>query len=414
MSGVLMQQKIIVCFDKITIKKELLNLILKSNSSLKHLFNNYYEFEYDPIEFSHALSLFSKQRKSLEYHLSYYINAANLIFENIPNLGEYSKHITDRDRKRKSMEDIGVSLSSLFMVEAFGIQWQNISHVPFDSKLEKITPDFIAIKGTSRYFFEAKGTTSYQSISKFLKKAHEQVKSIKEASIAKLAFVSFIPSDNISPPPTMFVCDPVMLHLEGLNQDFVQKLHFLYVLKYSNFVKTYPVYRKLLKELVHQKYGVSGNIENNREQIDEIKKKIQKSFNDDLNRLSHFKLNDMDFIGEYTVLNFENGHIKIFQGIEQTIITKIVNFDQDIPFITNERGNKDVQTSIFSDGTIFVVEYSFKPKTNSRALPDKLDSPFFNQQLWIARSGLPQTHRANNSSSSTKFTVRRKVTVATK
>lgn len=408
-----MKQKIIVCFDKITIKKELLNLILKSNLSLKHLFNNYYEFEYDPVEFSHALSLFSKKSNPLEYHLSYYINAANLIFENISNLGEYSKHITDRDRKRKSMEDIGVSLSSLFMVKAFGIRWQNIAHVPSDSKLEQITPDFIALHGDSRYYFEAKGTTNYQSISKFLKKAHEQVKSITEASVAKLAFVSYIPLETISPPPTMFVSDPVMPHLEGLKEDVVQKLHFLNVLKYSNFEKTYPIYRKLLKELLYQKYQKREEIGDNREKIDSLKKKIQKSFNNDLKGLSHFKLNNMDFIGKYTVLDFENGYFKIFQGIEQTIITRIVNFDQDIPFITSKRGIKDVQTSIFSDGTIFVVEYFFKPKTKLKALPDKPDSPFSNQQLRRARSGLHQTNRTNNSYS-TKVTGRRKVLVTTK
>ena len=365
-----MSQKIFVDFERETINYALLNLILKSNPSIKQSFNNFYEFEFDPVEFGHALSLFSKLGNPLDFDLSYYLPQAKFIFENIADLGECKEHIKKKDPKRLSMEPLGVGLSSIFMVKSFGIPWQNISHVPTDITLEKESPDFIAIHGASKYFYESKGTTRALSIKKFMVKALSQVKSIKEKSLVKFAFVTYIPVEKLTPPPTIFICDPPTEHLLDLQEDMVQRLHFALVLKYSHFEKTHLIYWKILKEQFHLRYANQDKVERVSTKIKSLKEKIQISFEKELENRESFQLREMIFVGKSTKISFENGTIKIFQGIEKQLLNKIVNLEQNIQFLKNETDFENGQVSIFSDGTIFVIEYDFKSKDPGKGLPE--------------------------------------------
>jgi len=382
-----MSQIILVNFDRDTINGALLNLILKNNLSITHSFDNFYEFEFDPVEFGHALCLFSKLGNPLDFDLSGHLPQAKFIFENLADLGEYKEHIKKMDRKRHSMEDLGVSLSSMFMVKSFGIPWQNISYVPTDITLDKESPDFIAIHGALKYFYESKGTTRSLSIKKFMEKGRSQVKSIRENSLVKFAFVSYIPVEKLAPPPTMFISDPPTDHLLDLQEDMVQRLHFALVLKYSHFKKTHLIYRKILKEQFHLRYSNKGKAESVSTEIDSLMKKMQISFKNESENLESYHLRDMIFVGNSTRISFENGTIRIFQGIEERMLNKIVNLEQNLQFLNNESDFETVQASIFSDGTIFVIEYDYKSEDSAKGLPEKPDplTSFYKSRFEVSK-----------------------------
>ena len=102
---------------------------------------------------------------------------------------------------------------------------------------------------------------------------------------------------------------------------------------------------------------------------------MQISFKKESEKLESFQLRDMIFVGKSTKISFEKGAIRIFQGIEQKLLNKIVNLEQNIQFLKNEYDFERVQASIFSDGTIFVIEREHRSKDPSKSHPDKPD-PF--------------------------------------
>ena len=147
--------------DRQRTPQRIIDEINKNNTSLRKI-ADLSVFEFDLSDFQHAIEILSQVSPDRLPHLKPYIKYAKADLEELSSLTEYFRKYDQSDNRRKSMENIGVGLSSLFMNKSFLIDWRDISHIPKDhfpkgKRIQKV--DFIGYRGDLRYYYEAKGTT---------------------------------------------------------------------------------------------------------------------------------------------------------------------------------------------------------------------------------------------------------------
>lgn len=174
-----------------------------------------HEMEFDQLVFVHAYALLGSSPQRFGTDLQLYLSTVNTFFDWQASTG--NRHVTlagvsATDAKRRLSEDLGAVLSSLFMVNTYGVAWETIAQIPMNNKLSKKRPDFEGFDSSDqRYLFEAKGTTSLSSVEGALHKAIDQVKKYPEAAASKLAIVTYLAADERLFPSQTFVVDPPSL-----------------------------------------------------------------------------------------------------------------------------------------------------------------------------------------------------------
>jgi hypothetical protein len=136
---------LIVNFDKNTIPEKLMSEIITNNPNLRKTDEHQYVFDFELLDFQHALIELTPFPPD-EAHIKLYLQFTHVILKDLNSLSEYSEKFCLADHKRMTMEPLGVSFSSLFMVKSFGIKWQHIAHLPQEFYISVLRQFFLSVK----------------------------------------------------------------------------------------------------------------------------------------------------------------------------------------------------------------------------------------------------------------------------
>lgn len=334
-----------------------------------------FSFTFDLSDFQHAIEILSQVPPNRSVpHLKPYIQHAKADFGELASLSEYFHKFNDEDLKRNTMENIGVGLASLFMNKSFRIDWRDMSHIPKEHfpKGKKVKrADFIGFRGDLRYYFEAKGRTSKSSVSSAITNAKLQLRNIRFTAETKMAFVSYIPCDNLDFPPTLFVSDPPVDEGIDLDINMVRMLHYQNILNYSGFSVTSQTYAKLIRKFTKKKQmefeGLSNKV--SMRPIERSLKTLQKEFDRESTSMEMRTINNSRFIGTSARYETLDEGYTFFRGVNFEIIRKAVILDYTFDQLKDEVIVENGKASIFSDGTILhITRDSDKSKRKSPPL----------------------------------------------
>lgn len=355
--------KTFINLDSTTITPALHNQIRTSNSFLSTVEGNLYLFEFSDVVFSHALLLMGQNPNRFGYDLSHYINSTIFFFKNL-NASPFIVLATgSSDFKRRASEDLGVGLSSLFMVKSFGLQWETISQIPQNKKIAKLTPDFLGFdKPGNRFIYESKGTTQPDKIETTMNKALAQAKGYPLTTSQKMSIVSYFPSGTKSFPSYTFVADPPAPIINIFPPDISHStmLHYLKVLDYSGFKNTTNIYRDLLR--VQFKFDLKGDEEgpygfdSDRIEADNLREQAVTSFNNELQTQTQFEWHRRTFYGRNITTRIGELPVNIFMGVEPNYVYNGLKSHSEITSAENEfQEGATESVSTFSDGTVFRI-----------------------------------------------------------
>jgi hypothetical protein len=359
----MVKRKSIVKFDEDTISNDLIDMILSNNKYLSRTDDQLFSFEFDESTFLQAFLLLESNSDRFGDDLQDYLNSVVYRLRKIPYNEYIVIDIGDTGFKKRASECFGVGLSSLFMVESFKIQWQNICQIPQDRQLSRFTPDFLAYDSINTYIYESKGTTDPSSISQKMKKALEQSKSYRFLGANNyFGFVGYFPNNRNNIPTSLFIADPPIDNAIHFDDWHVKMFHYKNVLEYSNLKQTLPIFINLLKEKIrlelkqNQRNNGSLSDEDFRE-FEKLQKKLTTTFGNEYKILDKLEYQNKEFIGKNFEFKYDLNVLKMFLGINSDIIKDIINLQSESNFLENSyHEENDKQISIFSDGTILQLE----------------------------------------------------------
>ncbi len=292
--------------------------------------------------------------------LAFYLATVKTFFEKSPTVqtGFVSLvGITQTDTKKRLSEDLGVALSSLFMVEAFGITWDTIAQIPLNSKLSKKRPDFECFDAAgNRYLFEAKGTTALSSVDGALSKAIAQVKKYPEAANTKLAIVSFLSTDERLFPSQTFVVDPPSLP-DNIppTKRVAQLLHGEKVLQFAGLPQTAAAYLKALSFMLKEESADDGlpsySYSSDTNKLEALSTKLEEEIKQ--NNLQAREVKNDNFVGRNI---FEGQGVRIFAGVNRWQLEALTNLQFLSAGDTYLSIEGEDRHSFFSDGTCLLIE----------------------------------------------------------
>jgi hypothetical protein len=358
--------------------QKIIDEINENNYKLQRI-DDIYSFQFDLLDFQHAIEILSQVPPTSPVpELKPYLKNVKGHFEELSSLKDYFKKFTSSDLKRKTMEDIGVGISSLFMSKSFIIDWRDMSQIPkdhFPKGKKGKKADFIGFRGDLRYYFEAKGRTSKNSINSAIANAKTQLGNIQYSGETKMAFVTYIPCDDLDFPPTLFVSDPP--REEGIDIDIntVRMLHYQNILNYSGFLATSRVYSKLVSEIMKNKQSMSEKRSFSSMPIEKNLFKIHATFEKESASMERRKINNFEFLGKSTQYQNNDEVYTFFRGVDYNIIKKAVVLEYGINQLNDKVIVDEGKASIFSDGTVFAIDYESRLKDPTKGLPEKPD-PF--------------------------------------
>lgn len=355
--------KTFIYLDGETIKDNLKNQISANNNSLKLVENNLYLFEFDDVVFAHALLLMGQHPNRFGYDLSHYISSAVYFFKKLNTDGFIQLAIGSSDFKRRAAEDLGVSVSSLFMVQSFGLRWETIAQIPLNRKFSKYTPDFFGFDhNRNRFIYESKGTTHSEKIELTMDKALQQAKSYPESATNKIGIVSFFPSGKKTFPSFTFVADPPVSISNVFPPDEPHSImmHYLKVLEYSGFEETRNAYEDLLKA----KFKIDRSKEEEfalsyRDELDleKLQKQVLTLYRAEVKNRSQYEWREYLFVGRLVKIDLEDVSLEIFMGVEIKTLETILSLNSAIPKFENLKEQREQErNNLFSDGTLFRIK----------------------------------------------------------
>ena len=324
-----MKRKTMVRLDNDTIDSQVIQNVLTTNQKLSAIDRHIFMFEFDDTVFTHTLMLLGRNSNRFGYDLQYYLNSIGLISKNLPS--EYlTLDIGSSDFKRKASEDFGVGFSSLFMVESFGISWQNISQIPQNTQFSKFTPDFVAMSGEDKYIYESKGTTQANKLSEKIDKALNQSKSYTESTTKNnFAFVSYFPNNRKVFPTFMFIADPPARNFWHMDDWHVLMLHYKNVLEYSHFRETLRIFIELLKQKIkiERLEEEIFSLRYNREvrTFENLKNQLLETFERELENLNDLDFQNLKFVGKVIPVESDGLRVRLFLGVESKVIENVLN-----------------------------------------------------------------------------------------
>jgi hypothetical protein len=356
-----LEQNVLVWLDKNKISRPTIERIIQKKPGLQHIFENYYAFMFNSMEFSLAEAIHKKIRRKKQPNLQRNLHALRNLFENIKSINGYPYDYHSTEDKGKDMENVGVGFSCLFMNKFLTVPWERIAPIVAIGK----RPDHIGISDDRTYIFEAKGTMEPHKIASKFGEAEEQKKANGlPPSDEKLSFVTYVPDKNPSFPSTIFVSDPPSPQIPPLDRRIVILMHYENVLYYANLDKTRSLYSKVLKVEIDKRVsssttecdnGYPCNFEN-------LKQKLRAAFNAEKQKLDRLQNSGLEFIGKSFTIQTDKEKFKVFCGIDEKIITNIINLKTDIQFINSNDIAQDEKTAIFSDGSILHIDFESEPE----------------------------------------------------
>jgi len=360
-------------------------------------------FNFDLTDFQHAIEILSQVPVDTLPHLKPYIKYAKADLEELSSLTEYFHKFQQEDLKRKSMENIGVGISSLFMNKSFKIDWRDMSHIPkehFPKNKRIKKADFIGFHENLRYYFEAKGTTLKNNVNRGIAKAKEQLGNLHHAAETKMAFVSYIPCDNLDFPPTLFISDPPSDEEIDLDVNIVRMLHYQNVLGFSGFSTTFQSYSKLVRESIKKRqFEAAGLSENfSLRLMERLKLKVQTDFERESSSMQRLRMNNLEFIGNTAFYRSQEDGYSFFRGVNYDIMKKAIVLDYSFNPLRNENIINEGKVSIFSDGTVLHItresDKKRKPVSINKPPQETLVRKF---SAW-SRSSLSNSYRSSSDS----------------
>lgn len=371
--------------------QKIINQIVANKEYFKKTNDQYY-FEFNLIDFQHAIEILSDvDPKKPIPHLKPYIKHAKADLEELSSLSEYFYKFDHEDLKRNTMEGIGVGIASLFMNTSFKIDWRDMSHIPkehFSIGKKKKKADFIGYSSGSRYYFEAKGSTSASYVKIGMEKAKNQLANIQYNAETKIALITYIPCDDIDFPPTLFLSDPPVDDGIDLDVNFVRMLHYQKILKYAGFLKTSAFYSKLVTEIIHyrQKYQDKISFDFRSMPIEKNLSKTFTEFQKESALMERRNINRSEFIGISNQYSSEDGVFTFFRGVDFNIIRHAIALEFKIAPLKDEIIADEGKASIFSDGTILFNDFIGKSGDRKKGLPEKPDPSISTFQNLFERS----------------------------
>lgn len=312
---------------------------------------------FSPEIFLHAYVLLGESPQRFGSDLSLYLATVNSFFDKSSTVqtGFVSLvGITQTDTKKRLSEDLGVALSSLFMVEAFGVTWDTIAQIPQNSKLSKKRPDFECFDTAgNRHLFEAKGTTVLAGVDKALTNAIAQVKKYPESSNTKLAVVSFLSADDRLFPSQTFVVDPPTLP-DNIppTKRVAQLLHGEKILQFAGLSQTGAAYMKALSVKLRAESADNA-------QIAPIEKgaALSTKLNQEIEQgtLQVRQIGNTSFVGRNI---FDSLGVRIFAGASRRQLDALALLADMPTGETYSRLQGDDFHSFFADGTCLLIERS--------------------------------------------------------
>ncbi len=348
-----MIRKVMLRLDVNRIDPLTLSVIVHTSQSLRQLDRASYEFQFEDMDLVHAVSLLKSGSESNRL-LGLYLNSVVYVLETADSDPFIALDLTLTDFKRIVAEHLGVGLSSLFMVNVFGVEWETISQLPINKSFSKLTPDFKASSPTEEYLYESKGTTQADKVSGLMNDATGQVKSYPGRPLnRKLAFVSYIPSSRSSFPATMFLADPVSKILPTLDRESTLMLHYKSVFDYAQMIET----SSSLLDLLKQKFrldiakGHAREFEE-KDRYEKLEPKLEEAFARDRHKVTTFEHEGKIYVGKWLDTYITNFKTRIFMGVDTQIAEKITKGQFNIKRLEGKKDAKGHRVSIFSDGTI--------------------------------------------------------------
>ena len=256
------------------------------------------------------------------------------------------------DAKKRLAEDLGVALSALFMVEAFGVAWNTIAQIPQNSKLSKKRPDFEGFDTNDvRHLFEAKGTTVLGSVEAAMHKAIEQVKKYPEASSSKVAIVSYLCADDRFFPSQTFVVDPPALP-DNIppTRRVAQLLHGEKVFQFAGLPETASAYIKALSKSLNAEAAGSGSasyLGRSKVVVDTLSKEL------DQGGAHERTIGDVQFIGK--LIERTADRPSVFFGAERRILDTLALLEPEDGGESSLGQSRDPFQSVFPDGTCLII-----------------------------------------------------------
>jgi hypothetical protein len=374
--------------------QKIIDEINENNCNLQRI-ENLYSFQFDLLDFQHAIEILSQVPSTSPVpELKPYLKNVKGHFEELSSLKDYFKKFTSSDLRRKTMEDIGVGISSLFMNKSFIIDWRDISQIPqdhFPKGKKGKKADFIGFRGDLRYYFEAKGRTSKNSINSAIANAKKQLGNIRYSGETKLAFVTYISRDYLDFPSTLFVSDPPIEDGIDLDINTVRMLHYQNILNYSGFLATSRVYSKLVSGIMKNKQTMSEKQSHSFSSmpIEKDLLKVLSAFEKESATMERRKINNFEFLGKSDQYLTQDDTYHFFRGVDYNIIKNAVALDFSFTQLKDEIVMKDGKASIFSDGSILHIT---RESDNIKQKPIKVD----NQQQELLASNVLKNKLENS------------------
>lgn len=327
----------------------------------------------DSATLDHASLLLGHNNSRFGFDLWHYLHSAKGFIDHISE-GFLAMPDSTPDFKRRFSEDLGVAIGSLLLVEALGVKWQTIAHIPTNKSLEKHakTPDFVGFdESGAKRVFECKGTTAPQDVDKHRQKAKEQLGAYEEAGVTKLATVLYIPASPKLIPPFMFVSDPV-IELPLIREAIATGIHYLKAFQFSQLDELIQPLRQSLAQ--RYKIEESANTADGIRWADDRKLRdlnnrfvgLAQKLEEEQDRLHTF--NGESYIGTWRNTEYKQRKIRIFTGLGLSQLNRftkaIATTERQATFSlepwrpTTLESNETVplRHSVFSDGTLFLVE----------------------------------------------------------
>jgi hypothetical protein len=315
-----------------------------------------YFLNFTPAVFLHAYTLLGSNPQRFGQDLTLYLATTNTFFDK--SSAPLDVHLSlvgvnTSDAKKRLSEDLGVALSSLFMVEAFGVAWDTIAQIPQNSKLSKKRPDFEGFAAHDvRHLFEAKGTTVLGSVEAAMHKAIEQVKKYPEASSSKVAIVSYLCADDRFFPSQTFVVDPPALP-DNIppTKRVAQLLHGEKVFQFAGLPETASAYIKVLSKSLNAEAAGNGPataLSKTKVVVDTLSKELgQGGFRERM-------IGEKWFVGK--LIEGAVDRPSVFVGAERRnldALALLAPVDSSESFFEQEH---DLFQSVFPDGTCLVID----------------------------------------------------------
>ena len=345
--------KVYFRFDKNSVPEKLMKSIITNNKLLTLLDNELFSFKFEPLEFLHAWQLLGNSSTRYGNDLSQYIpSVCDFFNKKRVNQNELlSLNFGTTDFKKRMSEDLAVSIASLFMVNSFGIKWENITQIPENNKISKFRPDFEGFNSLGeRYLYESKGRSNLQNLISAMDKAVQQVKDYPESALHKLAFITYLSSDERAFASHTFLLDPQMPDIIPPDKDTSKKLHLIKVLEFAGFTESKKAYLTLFREQLAQKKletiskGREGKLSN-------VNEKFIQTFKAEVEKAESIEYKGMKFLGRALNIKTKHGNFKFTTGIHE----KVINTESNISIENKLDLDSQEQTSLFTDGTLLKV-----------------------------------------------------------